>query len=1162
MRTNWRKSSGPSADRGGSSTLSTKISTLCLLLGLVLTTVVANAQVNVLTEHNDLARTGQNLNETILTPDNVNVNQFGKLFFQPTEGAITAQPLYVANVPIPGKGTHNVVYVATNSVYAYDADNNGGVNATPLWQTVLSTEPPTVANATLQSGVIGTPVIDPPSTSDPSGTIYLVGTSGIGSTFQYYLHALDITTGLEKFNGPTRIQASVPGNGNGSSGGVLAFDPATQQQRPGLVLLNGIVYLTFGSWSDVGAFHGWLMSYNATTLKQIDAICLSPDGLGAGIWASGAAPVAEVNDPTKPYGRMFLATGNGKYSATKPYTTNTGKQSFSMSLLNIDLTGGKFTIEDIFTPYNQALLTDEDGDLGSGGPVLLPTQTTSAGTSLQPLLEIGKTGVVYILDRNDLGGYNNAAGANSDNVVQEFQTPAAPNEPNGWGAGVWGSETYWNGNIYYGGQTAGSGKSLGVYSFKNGVMSTQPTSQTSYLFFYPGPTPSISANGNTNGILWVEHEYDYAATHPHPQMLQAYDATNLQKLLYTTETDFARDNPGVNVEYGIPTVANGKVYVGTGGGVAVYGLLDTVNTVATPSINPPGGTISGSQTVQITDTTPNAQIFYTTDGSTPTVFSTPYAGPFTVNSSETINAIASATGYVQGAVATATFSVTGNTPNPTFSLAAGAYAGTQPLTISDTNKAAVIYYTLDGTTPTTASNVYNAPLSVRVSETVQAMAVAPGLQPSSVVGAGYTVTPPYLVNFNQGFADAQGPMQFNGSTNLDDVRLQLTNGGIDQAGSAFYTTPLNIQAFTTDFTFQLSNPVADGITFTIQNNSPSAIGIYGAALGYQYIHKSVAIKFDLHNDAGEGPNSTGLYTNGAIPTVPAIDLTPSGINLHSGDAISAHITYDGATLNMTLTDILTQATGSYSWTINIPATVGGDTAYLGFTGSTGQNSSSQKIEAWTYLPGMPVVPNYPVGFDAVGLAINGNGALATNALELTSGTTEQESSVYYSTPVDIESFTANFDFQLTKAAADGFTFVIQNGNTKKLGGGGGGLGYAGIPNSVAIKFDIYNNAGEGSDSTGFYIEGAEPTVPSINLTNSGLVLSNGDVFHCQVTYDGTTLTWVISDKTNTALASVTNSVTVNLPTTLDGNTAYVGFTGASGSHSAIQRVLNWTYTNP
>jgi len=211
---------------------------------------------------------------------------------------------------------------------------------------------------------------------------------------------------------------------------------------------------------------------------------------------------------------------------------------------------------------------------------------------------------------------------------------------------------------------------------------------------------------------------------------------------------------------------------------------------------------------------------------------------------------------------------------------------------------------------------------------------------------------------------------------------------------------------------------------------------------------------------------------------------------------------------------------------------------------------------------MPVVPNYPVGFDAVGLAINGNGALATNALELTSGTTEQESSVYYSTPVDIESFTANFDFQLTKAAADGFTFVIQNGNTKKLGGGGGGLGYAGIPNSVASKFDIYNNAGEGSDSTGFYIEGAEPTVPSINLTNSGLVLSNGDVFHCQVTYDGTTLTWVISDKTNTALASVTNSVTVNLPTTLDGNTAYVGFTGASGSHSAIQRVLNWTYTNP
>jgi hypothetical protein len=1162
MRTNWRKFSGRLSGRGDSYPLLKKALTFPLFLVVVLTAAATSAQVNVLTEHNDLGRTGQNLNETILTPQNVNVNQFGKLFFQPTNGPLTAQPLYVANVPIPGKGTHNVVYLATNTVYAYDADNNGGVNATPLWQTVLSTEPPSVGNGTLQSGVIGTPVIDPPSQSDPSGTIYLVGTSGVGSTFQYYLHALDITNGLEKFGGPTLIQASVAGTGSGSSGGVLAFDPASQQQRPGLVLLNGILYLTFGSWGDVGAFHGWLMSYNATTLNQIDAICLSPNGIGAGIWAAGAAPVAEVNNPAKPYGRMFLATGNGGYSATQPYAANTGKQNFSMSVLDIDLTGGKFTIEDLFTPYNQANLSSEDGDLGSGGPVLLPTQTTSGGTSFQPLLQIGKTGVVYILDRNNLGGYNNAAGATSDNVVQEFKTPSAPNEPNGWGAGVWGSETYWNGNIYYGGQTAGSGKSLGVYSFNNGVMSTQPTSQTSYLFFYPGPTPSISANGNTNGILWVAHEYDYATTHPHPQMLQAYDATNLQNLLYSTETNLARDNPGINVEYGIPTVANGKVYVGTGGGVAVYGLLNTVQTVATPSINPPGGAVSTSQTVQITDATPNAQIFYTTDGSTPTVYSTPYTGSITVSSNETINAIASAAGYVQGAVATATFTFSSNTPNPVFSLVAGTYAGTQPLTISDSNSAAVIYYTLDGSTPTTASNVYKSPLSVPVSETVQAIAVAPGLQASSVVSAGYTVTLPYTINFSQGFADAQGPMQFNGSTNLDDVRLQLTNGGADQAGSAFYITPQNIQAFTTDFTFQLSNPVADGITFTLQNNNPAALGADGGGLGYQHISKSVAIKFDLHNDAGEGPNSTGLYINGASPTVPAVDLTPSGINLHSGDAIQAHITYDGTTLNMSLTDILTQAKGSYSWTINIPSIVGGNTAYLGFTGATGQTSSSQKIEAWTYLPGTPVVPNYPVGFDARGLTQNGNSALAGTTLQLTDGKAFQTSSAYYSTPVNIESFTTAFNFQLIDAVADGFTFVIQNSGPSALGGVGDGLGYQTIPLSVAIKFDIHNNDGEGNDSTGFYVNGAEPTVPAINLSGTGIVLSNGDLFHCQITYDGTTLTWIISDMSNATLPSVSNKVTVDLPTILDGNTAYVGFTGSSGGSTAIQRVINWSYTNP
>jgi len=1134
-----------------------------LLLALFTLGMPARAQINVLTAHNDIARTGQNTNETILTPTNV-ATKFGKLFSQPTTGAVLAEPLYVANVAIPNKGSHNVVYVAsTNAVYAFDADDNGGVNASPLWSTPLPTYPPTSTSDGIQQGVFGTPVIDPPSSSDPSGTIYLVSTYGLdsaeNSTFQYQLHALDITTGLEKFNGPVTIQATVPGNGNGSTGGSLPFRNYVQQQRPGLLLLNGVLYIGFGSVGDIGSWHGWIYSYNASTLALIDVFCLSPQGFGAGLWAGGAALAAEVNDPSKPYGRMFIATGNGTYSAPGAPPYPRGKD-YSMSVLNLDLTGGKMTVEDLFTPYDYSTLEVQDADIGSGAPVLLPNQALANGTTLQPLVEIAKSGMVYILDRNYLGGYNNVAGANYDNVVQEFQTPEVGSE--NWGAGVWGTESYWNGNIYYPGQNAGKSHPLTAYSFSKGVMSTQPTSQTAWDFWYPSPTTSVSSNGNNDGILWVLHQDDYVGS-PAPQMLQAYDATNLGKLLYSSETNFARDNPGPNSKFSTPMIANGKVYVTSGSGLSIYGLLGTVPTVAAPSISPNGGNFTGSESVQITDSNSNAHIYYTTNGSTPTANSTLYTGPITVTASETITAIASATGYLQSAPIAATFSAQGITANPVLSLASGTYTGTQMLTMSDPTKGATIYYTLDGTTPTTGSNVYTAGIVVSVSETFNAIAVAPGLQPSSVVTAGYVVNTPNTINFPQGFAEAQegNQVQFNGNTDLDDIRLQLTNGGLFEASSAFYTTPVNIQAFTTDFTFQLSNPDADGMTFTIQNVGAGALGASGGSLGYAGIGHSVAIKFDLHNNAGEGNNSTGLYINGAQPTVPAVNLNPTGINLHSGDAIDAHMTYDGVNLTMTLTDTLTLATWSYSWPINIPATIGSNTAYVGFTGGSGSTSSSQKMLAWTYLAGTPPVPNYPAGFDTKGLALNG-AAIAGNALQLTSGGTYQFHSVYYATPVNVDAFTSTFDFQLAQAAADGFTFVIQDSSPQAIGdvGSGGGLGYENIPLSIAIKFDIHNNAGEGNDSTGFYVEGAAPTLPAINLTPSGLILSNGDTFHVVITYAGNNLTWTISDNSQPALGSVTNSVAVNLATILDSNTAYVGFTGASGSTSAIQNILDWTYT--
>ena len=461
------------------------------LFAITVMSRAAIAQVSVLTAHNDIARTGQNLNETILTPSNVNSTQFGELFSHPVSGGVYAQPLYVSHVGIPIPGTtkvvyHNVVYVVTNLdfVYAFDADNNGGINAGPLWSLYLP------GNTYLSNGgVVGTPVIDP-----ASNTMYLVSHETLNSASLFRLHALDITTGAEKFGGPLVIQGSVQGTGTGSSGGVLTLSSGYQWQRSGLLLLNGILYIAFSANADNASWHGWLFSYNAATLSQIDIFCTSPNGSGAGIWMGGAGLAAEVNDLSKPYGRMFFATGNGSFSASSPYTRS---MSYGMSVLDLDLTGGTFTVEDTFTPYNEGVLEAQDADLGSGGPVLLPAQTLSAGGTLNPLVEAGKSGAIYILNRNNLGGFN----ATSDQIVQEVLTPGAG--PQNWGEGVWGTEAYWNGNIYYGGIKPGAISSLAAYSFTNGELSTSPTSTTSFEFPYPGPTPSISANGTTNGILWA-----------------------------------------------------------------------------------------------------------------------------------------------------------------------------------------------------------------------------------------------------------------------------------------------------------------------------------------------------------------------------------------------------------------------------------------------------------------------------------------------------------------------------------------------------------------------------------------------------------------------------------------------------------------------------------
>ncbi len=1196
------------------------------------------AQVNVLMQHNDMGRTGQNTSETLLTTANVNSSTFGQLFTLPVDGQVYAQPMYMSALQIPGSGTHNVVFVATehDSVYAFDADSNGGADASPLWQaSMLTAAHGAAAGATTvpylgigqdiipEYGITGTPVIDP-----VAGVLYCVSFTLEGSSYILRLHALSITTGAEMPGSPIAIQAQTAGTGNGSSGGIMTFDPKWENQRPGLLLLNGILYIGFGSHADNGPWHGWLLSYNPSTLAQIGTYCTSANGTGSGIWMSGDGLAADVVDPVgHPFGRMFVSTGNGDYNATTPYTNS---MDYGDSILNFDLTNGTPTVQDEFTPYNQATLDAGDVDLGSGGVVVLPNQT---GTYPHLLLQEGKGGTIYLVNRDEMSGYNT-----SDQVVQEVQS--APT-----GSGVWGGPAYWNGSVYVG----ESHSPITAYSLAGGVLSTAPTSTSPETYSYPGLSASISSNGTTNGILWAIDGDAYASGGI--SVLKAYNASNLANELYTSAQVPARDSAGPAVHLVVPTIANGKVYVGAGGVVDVYGLLSSEPQVATPVFSPGSSTFNLYVQVTITDATPGAVIYYTIDGTAPSTASTVYTGPITVNTTETITAIAVAAGYVWQIPASATFTSLDNTANPVFSPAAGTYSTSPTVTIFDASAGAVIYYTTDGTVPTMASTQYIGPITGAGTETLRAIAFATGLSGSSVVSATYTTQS--QVDFSQGFSLAQTLMKFNGTTGLDDSRLQLTNGYSGDNGSAFVTTPLNIQAFTTNFLFQLSNPEADGITFTIQGSTPSALGTYSDGLGYAGIPTSLAIKFDFYNDAGEGNDSTGVYINGAVPTIPAINLSNTGINLLSGDTMAAQITYDGTNLGMTITDQVTSASWSAVWQENIPQIVGGNTAYVGFTGSTQALTASQKIATWTYsaaTPGQPsstatpvispgtgtystpqlititdatpgaviyystngtavttssnvysgpftisasetlqvmaIVPggalsgmatanytlettsvSYPSGFTTAGLALNGGATVNGSALQLTDGGLWEARSAYFTTAVNVDAFTTSFDFQITNAVSDGFTFVIQNQGLTALGSDAGGLGYglspttgkgASIADSVAVKFDIHNNSGEGPDSTGVFEDGASPTVPATNLTPTGVVLASGHEIHAQIVYDGTNLTLTLTDTVTSATA--TEAYPVNIPSIVGGNTAYVGFTGGSGGAGATQNILDWTYT--
>jgi uncharacterized protein (TIGR03437 family) len=511
----------------------------------ILLAVKAHSQVSVTTYRNTLARTGENLQETILTPLNVTPDQFGKLFSNPVDGQVYAQPLYLPSVHIPGKGIHNVVFVATahDTVYAFDADSTAGPNASPLWQVSLANavgnERPVVVSDVLgcdsiapEIGITSTPVIDV-----TTGTIYVVAVTIQRGSFIHRLHSLDVSTGAERPGSPVVIDAYVRGTGDGFNTSGVPFHPYLQKNRAGLLLLNGVVYTAWASHCDMGPFHGWIIGYDAKDLHQVSVFNSSPNAWQSSFWMGGAAPAADSD------GNIYVISGNGLFDA------NANGSDFGDSFLKLSSTA-ELVISDYFAPFNQMELNRTDSDLGSSTAVLLPD---AAGSNVHRhlLISAGKEGRIYLLDRDRMGGFN---GDGDKQIVQSIAGAIGP---------LYGGPAYFNNTVYF----SASHDTLKAFSISNGLLGTSPASRSSQVFGYPGAIPTISANGSSGGIVWLLEGGSGGTLH-------AYDAANVAKELYNNQMRGSRDSLGSFVRFTVPTVVNGKVYVGTGNSLVVFGLIN------------------------------------------------------------------------------------------------------------------------------------------------------------------------------------------------------------------------------------------------------------------------------------------------------------------------------------------------------------------------------------------------------------------------------------------------------------------------------------------------------------------------------------------------------------------------------------------------------------
>jgi hypothetical protein len=509
----------------------------------VVTGTAKSRGTDVTTYKNDLSRSGQNLSESALNLTTVTASTFGLLRTLPVDGKVDAQPLYLSALSAAG-GSFNTVFVATehDSVYAFDADS-GAV----IWQVSLLGTGETISDnrgcrqVDPEIGVTSTPVID--RAAGAHGTLYVVAMSiDAQSNFHQRLHALDVTTGAELLNGPTDISATFPATGTATS----SFDPKSYEERAALLLLNGTIYTSWTSHCDFSPYGGWIITYAQSSLARNGALNVAANSSsGPAIWMAGGGPAVDSN------GNIYLLTANGVFETTMDANGFPNGQDFGNSFLKISNVGAGLKVLDYFTMFNEVAESNGDLDLGSGGGMLLPDLMDSTSTVRHLMVGAGKDGNIYVVDRDSMGKFN--ASTN-----QNYQTLGGV-----LAGGIWSTPAYFNGTVYYG-DVSGTLKAFAISSAKLGAT---PQSQSATQFVYPGTAPSVSANGTANGIVWAHENANLAVLH-------AYDAANLAHEIYNSNQAAGnRDQFGTGNKYITPTVADGKVFVGTTNSVAVFGLL-------------------------------------------------------------------------------------------------------------------------------------------------------------------------------------------------------------------------------------------------------------------------------------------------------------------------------------------------------------------------------------------------------------------------------------------------------------------------------------------------------------------------------------------------------------------------------------------------------------